>query len=93
MKNSSTILIVDDQLSARETLHAVLSNQGYNLVFAVDGPEALQKAAAILPDLIILDIMMPGMDGFEVCEKLRTHPHMPECRIMRSPRWIKLVPA
>jgi CheY-like chemotaxis protein len=81
MKNSSTILIVDDQLSARETLHAVLSNQGYNLVFAVDGPEALQKAAAILPDLIILDIMMPGMDGFEVCEKLRTHPQLAECRL------------
>jgi CheY-like chemotaxis protein len=82
MKNSSTILIVDDQLSARETLHAVLSNQGYNLVFAVDGPEALQKAAAILPDLIILDIMMPGMDGFEVCERLRTHAQLAEVPII-----------
>ncbi len=82
MEHTNTILIVDDQLSARETLNAVLAGQGYNLVFAVNGTEGLEKAAQLLPDLIILDIMMPGMDGFEVCERLRTHVLLAEVPII-----------
>ena len=65
------ILIVDDQLAMHEALQALLSNQGYELAFASDGKEALTKAAQLIPDLILLDVMMPDMDGFEVCQRLR----------------------
>lgn len=82
MTHTNTILIVDDQLSARETLRAVLSDQGYNLVFAVNGVDGLAKAAELLPDVIILDIMMPGMDGFEVCERLRNNTRLAEVPII-----------
>ncbi|RMF05923.1 MAG: response regulator [Chloroflexi bacterium] len=82
MKPANTILIIDDQHSARETLKAVLTGQGYNLQFAVDGMDGLQKAAELLPDLIILDIMMPGMDGFEVCERLRNDSLLAEVPII-----------
>ncbi|MCK5524358.1 MAG: response regulator, partial [Thiomargarita sp.] len=71
MKQKSTILIVDDDSIGRETLNVLLCNQGYNLAFAVNGPEALIKAADLNPDVILLDVMMPGMDGFEVCRRLR----------------------
>jgi len=71
VKQSSTILIVDDEPLGREALEALLTGHGYNLAFAGDGPQALAKAAELAPDLILLDVMMPGMDGFEVCQHLR----------------------
>jgi putative two-component system response regulator len=71
MNTSSTILIVDDTQIGRQALEAVLLNQGYTLAFASSGQEALVKAAALQPDLILLDVMMPEMDGFEVCRRLR----------------------
>ncbi|MEN8216882.1 MAG: response regulator [Pseudomonadota bacterium] len=71
METTSTILIVDDQLTMRDSLEGLLSNQGYQLVFAENGPEALNKAAQLTPDVILLDVMMPGMDGFEVCQHFR----------------------
>lgn len=67
----STILIVDDNPAGQETLEGLLEGPGYTLVFANDGPEALAKAAELNPDLILLDVMMPGMDGFEVCRRLK----------------------
>jgi CheY-like chemotaxis protein len=60
--HKSTILIVDDEAVGRETLEALLIAQGYNLAFASSGPEALEKAAELALDLILLDVMMPGMD-------------------------------
>jgi two-component system NtrC family sensor kinase len=74
MTHKSTILIVDDEPSARDTLEAPLSREGYDLGFASSGPEALTKAADLTPDLILLDTMMPDMDGFEVCRRLRDDP-------------------
>ncbi len=71
MNGKSTILIVDDQKVMRETIGMFLSGGEYELEFAGDGPTALRKAAATIPDLILLDIMMPGMDGYEVCRRLR----------------------
>lgn len=71
---NSKILIVDDDDASRDTLESVLNNQDYELIMASNGLEALQIAAAVLPDLILLDIMMPGMDGFEVCRRLRSTP-------------------
>src|SRR5512138_2192808 len=79
---SSTILIVDDEHSGRETLQSVLEGEGYNLIMAENGPQAIEKAKSILPDVILLDVMMPGMTCFEVCEKIRNDPQVAEIPII-----------
>lgn len=76
----STVLVVDDSPAGRETLQALLFSDSYNLHFAGDGLQALAIAAEVRPDLILLDVMMPGIDGFEVCRRLRADPaltHIP----------------
>jgi putative two-component system response regulator len=65
------ILIVDDHPSSRMTAVALLSVEGYRVLEADNGPEALKRVVEIDPDLILLDVMMPGMDGFEVCRLLK----------------------
>lgn len=76
------ILVVDDQESAREALKGLLMLENYRLVFAENGPQALEIAAQKTPDLILLDVMMPGMDGFEVCSKLRTYTQLVDVPII-----------
>jgi signal transduction histidine kinase len=78
----STILIVDDSASARETLSALLEGQGYQLFMAENGLEALQLAQKIQPDVILLDVMMPGMDGFETCRQIRAITDLAEVPII-----------
>lgn len=78
----STILIVDDSPSARETLTAILEGQGYRLITAQNGREALDLASKHQPDTILLDVMMPGMDGYEVCRRLRATPELAEVPIV-----------
>lgn len=78
----STILIVDDDAGARDTLEALLSAEDYHLSFAGNGIEALEKAEHLTPSLILLDVMMPGMDGFEVCRRLRAMPLLAEVPIL-----------
>jgi len=73
MIDKPTILIVDDEPAGRDTLEALLYGQSYDLAFADSGAEALKKTAEILPDLILLDVMMPGLDGFVVCQRLKAH--------------------
>lgn len=82
MEHSNTILIVDDESSACETLKALLFKQRYNLAFAGNGIEALTKAEELTPDVILLDVMMPDMDGFEVCRRLRANPNLAEVPII-----------
>lgn len=77
-----SVLIVDDEPSCRETLEALLLQHGVRLLFAARGPEALSMARAERPDLILLDIMMPGMDGFEVCTELREDPNLAEVPVL-----------
>jgi DNA-binding response OmpR family regulator len=71
------VLVVEDELSLQETLAYNLKRQGYRVETAADGLGALEAARRTLPDLIILDIMLPGMDGFEVCRTLRTEMNTP----------------
>jgi CheY-like chemotaxis protein len=66
------ILVADDQPLARELLVAILSHNGYVVEEAIDGRDAVRRAVASLPDLILLDIQMPGLNGFEVCRELRS---------------------
>lgn len=65
------ILVADDKATSRELVRTVLENAGYTVVEASDGLEALRHARELGPDLIILDLHMPGLDGFGVIEELR----------------------
>lgn len=65
------ILVVDDEISLQETLAYNLKKQGYVVEITGDGAEAIELAREIEPDLIILDVMLPGLDGFEICRILR----------------------
>jgi signal transduction histidine kinase len=69
----SQILIVDDEPSARDALEALLFREGYDLAFATSGQEALARLNDLTPDVILLDVMMPGMDGFEVCQRIKAN--------------------
>ena len=71
------ILVVDDEVSLQEALTYSLEKEGYVVAVAGDGITALEMARANPPDLVILDIMLPGMDGFEVCRILRQESNMP----------------
>ncbi|HAD62298.1 MAG TPA: two-component system response regulator [Planctomycetaceae bacterium] len=67
----SRVLIADDNEQNRELLDAYLAEEGYTILFANDGQEAMDAVDAQQPDLILLDIMMPKMSGYEVCEQLK----------------------
>jgi len=71
------ILVADDEPSIRKFLRANLEAKDYKVLTAADGAEALQTIEMELPDLVILDIMMPKMDGFEVCRQLREWSQIP----------------
>lgn len=71
---AATILLVDDNPQNLKVLYETLSDRGYHLLIANDGEKALSLAARHQPELILLDIMMPGMDGFSVCEHLKANP-------------------
>lgn len=75
-KKNSTILLVDDEPDILEIIDYNLTNEGYNVITAENGIEAINKAKKHLPQLVILDVMMPEMDGMEACEKLRNIPEL-----------------
>lgn len=79
---SSMVLIVDDEYAGRETLQSVLEGEGYQLEMAENGMQAIEKAKKLLPDVILLDVMMPGMTGFEVCQRIRSDPDIAEIPII-----------
>jgi two-component system sensor histidine kinase/response regulator len=72
--SKGTILIVDDTAHVRQLLSAMLRTRGYNVQTAEGGLHALEVVQEVFPDLILLDIMMPQMDGYEVCERLKDDP-------------------
>ncbi len=71
------ILVVDDEISLQETLAYNLTREGYQVEMAGDGNQALHLARTTKPDLVILDVMLPGLDGFEVCRALRQETNIP----------------
>lgn len=79
---TSKILIVDDDHIGRQTLESVLDGEGYTLEMAENGLQAIEMAKRILPDVILLDVMMPGMTGFEVCQRIRSDPQVAEIPII-----------
>lgn len=74
MTQNSRVLIADDNLQNCELLDAYLADEPYEIAMAYDGQEALAKVAEFQPDLILLDIMMPKLSGYEVCQRLRKDP-------------------
>jgi len=69
--NKPKVLLVDDQESVRKLLEAVLRVRSYEVCYAANGNEGIEVAIREQPDLILLDVMMPGMDGFKVCQTLK----------------------
>jgi DNA-binding response OmpR family regulator len=76
------VLIVDDEPNIVLSLDFLLSRQGYEVAIARDGEEALAMASRTPPDLVVLDLMLPGIDGFEVCRRLRESPATASTRIV-----------
>ena len=72
--SGSRVLIADDNEQNRELLDAYLADEGYEILFANDGRETMDVVEANQPDLILLDIMMPRMSGYEVCEQIKADP-------------------
>lgn len=73
---AKTVLLLEDDQSVRELLRVLLETEGYRIVEAVDGHDGIAKAEQHVPDLMILDLMMPGMDGEGVLRELRGHPEL-----------------
>jgi putative two-component system response regulator len=71
---TGTILVADDQASNRELLEELLTTQGFKVVTAVDGAEALRRLSEVPVDLVLLDVMMPHLNGFEACERIKVNP-------------------
>lgn len=72
MQRSGTILVIDDVESNRQLLQDMLESAGHGVLTAASGPDGIRIAAAEKPDVVLLDVKMPGMDGFQVCEQLKS---------------------
>lgn len=73
-KKDIKVLIVDDSGTIRKTAESILSKEGYTVASAEDGFSALSKVMAFKPDIIFLDIMMPRLDGYQVCSVIKNNP-------------------
>ncbi len=82
MAEKESILIVDDNENNRDMFEIYLEMEGYAVHFAEDGKQGLHLAREIMPDIILLDIMMPVMDGFQMLEKLRKDPDLSDIPVM-----------
>jgi len=82
MSAQPRILVIDDESIARITIDALLSSENYEMYFAENGEDGISIAAEIHPDIILLDVMMPGMNGFETCQKIRSMSTLAEVPIL-----------
>jgi DNA-binding response OmpR family regulator len=78
----ATILVVDDNTDNVEILRAFLTSRGFRVETAPDGRSALARMEETRPDLVLLDVMMPGMDGWEVCRVIKQHPALGDTRVV-----------
>jgi DNA-binding NtrC family response regulator len=81
-KTNTIILIVEDNKAERNNMEGLLANKEYDLAFAVSGEEALAKAKEIIPDIILLDVLLPDIDGYEVCKHIRSDEVLSEVPII-----------
>ena len=80
--NGARIVVVDDDPSVLKVVQTVLSADGYEVEIAADGPEALRRILESPPALVILDVMMPGLNGWELCEIVRRQSHTREVPVL-----------
>lgn len=80
--NTITVLYVEDEEDIREMTEFALEDEGFDLTLCASGKEALIKANDIHPDLILIDMMMPGMDGMTTVEHLRQFPHLSDTPVI-----------
>jgi two-component system OmpR family response regulator len=76
------VLVVDDNKDAAESLAVVLRHEGHDVRVALDGAAALAAATAAVPEVVLLDLAMPGMDGYEVARRLRQRPDLAATRLV-----------
>lgn len=81
-QTSASVLVVDDEFYTREALLALLGTEGYRLLLAEDGIQALEILENTAVDIVLLDIMMPGMDGYQVCRHIRNTPSLAELPVV-----------
>ena len=79
---AKTILIVDDEPNIVISLEFLLKREGYGVAVAADGDEALRQLAAVRPDLVLLDVMLPLKSGYAVCQEIRAHPQLSGVKIV-----------
>ena len=82
MDTEATILVVDDNHDNVEILQTFLESRGYRVAAATDGRSALAKLEEVHPALVLLDVMMPGMDGWQVCRTIKNHPDFASTRVV-----------
>jgi DNA-binding response OmpR family regulator len=82
MSGRPRVLVVDDDAFIRRPLEFILRNEGFEPLTAADGSECLERLAETRPDLIILDVMMPGRDGFDVCKTIKQQARYAEIPII-----------
>ncbi len=82
MARSETLLVVDDNHDNVEILTTFLQSRGYRVVSAPDGRTALSRLEEVKPALVLLDVMMPGMDGWQVCRTIKSHPEFGSTRVI-----------
>jgi DNA-binding response OmpR family regulator len=82
MSKTPSILIVDDEPNILLSLQFLMKKSGYEVRTAKDGEEALAEVVRAAPDLILLDVMMPKIDGFSVCERIRANPQWAGVRVI-----------
>jgi len=76
------ILIVDDETNIVVPLQFLMEQNGYQVMVAASGDEAIETIAKFIPDLILLDIMLPGIDGYEICQKVRENPEWQNIKVV-----------
>jgi DNA-binding response OmpR family regulator len=82
MLENETILVVDDNRDNVEIMRAFLDSRGYHVICALDGKSALAKLEEAQPALVLLDVMMPGMDGWQVCRTIKNHPEHGKIKVV-----------
>jgi CheY-like chemotaxis protein len=75
-ESRGSVLVVDDEVAITEVLTTILNKQGFTVTTASDGVSAIEKASQLKPDLIIMDIIMPSLDGYETTAQIRTNPRL-----------------
>jgi CheY-like chemotaxis protein len=82
LTNGASVLIIDDDATSREALLEILQEEGYEVLTASGGEEGVEAARRHRPDLLLLDMMMPGIDGVEVIRQIRSEPELQRVRII-----------